>query len=68
MPWCEECARFYSPPTLSPEGDCPEGHHVAEPPAGEDPPKVPWHFWVLLGALVIYLGWRLIQGIAWLFT
>ena len=25
--------------------------------------KAPWHFKVLLIALVIYLGWRLIQGI-----
>jgi hypothetical protein len=32
----------------------------------ETPPKVPWHFWVLLVALVIYLGWRLIQGVGWL--
>jgi hypothetical protein len=27
---------------------------------------VPWHFWLLLGAATIYLGWRAIQGIAWL--
>ncbi|MDH3708225.1 MAG: hypothetical protein OES57_19335 [Acidimicrobiia bacterium] len=27
--------------------------------------KVPWHFWLLLGALVIYLGWRAVQGLAW---
>jgi len=27
---------------------------------------VPWHFWLLLGALVIYLGWRAIQGVSWL--
>ncbi len=30
--------------------------------AGHGPP---WHFWVLLVALVIYLGYRLIQGIVW---
>jgi hypothetical protein len=29
------------------------------------PPKAPWHFWLLVGALSIYLGWRLIQGIEW---
>ncbi len=28
-------------------------------------PKVPWHFWLLVGALVIYLGWRLIEVIIW---
>ena len=33
MPWCEECSRFYTPSTLTPGGDCPEGHHVADPDA-----------------------------------
>ncbi len=28
--------------------------------------RAPWHFWVLVVALVIYLGWRLFQGIVWL--
>jgi hypothetical protein len=28
--------------------------------------SIPWHFWVMLAALAIYLGWRVIQGIAWL--
>lgn len=69
MPWCEACARFYNPNTLSTGGDCPEGHHVAEPeaPHGDAPARVPWHFWVLVAALVVYLGWRLIEGVAWLF-
>lgn len=26
---------------------------------------VPWHFWILVVALVIYLGYRLFQGIVW---
>jgi len=69
MPWCEPCARFYNPNTLDAEGDCPDGHHVVDPgkPDG-DIPKVPWHFWLMLAALALYLGWRLIQGVAWLFT
>ena len=29
-------------------------------------PKPPWHFKVLLGALVVYLGWRGVQGVEWL--
>jgi len=77
MPFCEPCDRFYTPSTLTPEGDCPEGHHVAEPEDAptlvqsdvvledEKAPKVPWHFWLLLIAVVIYLGWRLVQGIEW---
>jgi len=69
VPWCEDCSRFYNPNTLSEEGDCPEGHHVADPPEAteEEPlPKAPWHFWLLVIALALYLGWRLIQGIGWL--
>jgi hypothetical protein len=26
---------------------------------------VPWHFWILVVALVIYLGYRFFQGIVW---
>jgi hypothetical protein len=29
-------------------------------------PKAPWHFKLLLLAIVIYLGWRGIQGVGWL--
>ncbi len=29
-------------------------------------PKVPWHFKLLLGAIVLYLGWRGVQGVDWL--
>jgi len=80
MPWCEDCARFYTPSTLTPEGDCPGGHHVADPgarpavvqstapgpPAGEERVRAPWHFWLLVAAVVIYLGWRVVQGVDWL--
>jgi hypothetical protein len=34
--------------------------------AGEDS-KAPWHFKLLVIALVLYLGWRLIEMIGWLF-
>ena len=67
MPWCEDCARFYNPNTLTEQGACPEGHQVADPVHDpEAAPKVPWHFWLLLAALTIYLGWRVIQGVGWL--
>ena len=29
-------------------------------------PKAPWHFKVLLLALIVYLAWRGVQGIDWL--
>jgi hypothetical protein len=34
--------------------------------AGEDA-KVPWHFKLLVLALAIYLGWRVVQLVAWFF-
>jgi len=68
MPWCEPCGKFYNPNSLRPDGTCPNDHQVAEPPgpkAEQERAKVPWHFWLLLLALAIYLGWRVVQGIAW---
>ena len=65
MPWCDDCARFYNPNTLSSTGACPEGHEVVDPDEAAERTKAPWHFWVLIAALVIYLGWRLIEGIGW---
>ena len=77
MPWCDDCERFSNPNTLSEAGACPScGKVIAEPcepHAAESAPEpksglgsVPWHFWLLLSALVIYLGWRLVQGAGWL--
>lgn len=67
MPWCDDCDRFYNPSTLTEEGRCPDGHQVADP-ADEPEPKIPWHFWLMVVALVLYLGWRAIQGVEWLFS
>ena len=67
MPWCETCSRFYNPNSLRADGSCPTcGRVVAAPSAGaEARERAPWHFWVLLAAVVAYLGWRLVQGVAW---
>ncbi len=61
MPWCEECSRFVPPEDLTGDGSCPECETVI----GE-PPRTPWHFKLLVVAVVVYLGWRAVQGIAWL--
>lgn len=70
MPWCESCSRFYNPRSVAPDGTCTTcGSFIAEPPAeGDEEYKVPWHFKLLVVALVIYLGWRLVQTIIWLAT
>ena len=69
MPWCDTCSRFYNPNTLRPDGSCPNCGRIVAPggaAAAAEQERVPWHFWVLLTAVVVYLGWRLVQGIGWL--
>jgi hypothetical protein len=74
VPWCDPCDRFYNPNTLAEDGNCPEGHTVladtleaTDTESDSADPKVPWHFWVLVIALVGYLGWRLWDAVAWIF-
>ena len=77
MPWCATCQRFLSPPTVTPDGRCPTCGRAVEPgqarppgdtpPAGEEElPPVPMHLKVLGVALVVYLGYRFLQGLEWL--
>lgn len=71
MPWCETCERFYNPGSVAPDGTCAKcGRFIADPEVVEaqEASRIPWHFWVLVIALVVYLGWRLVQGIEWLVT
>jgi hypothetical protein len=74
VPWCDECAKFWNPPSLR-DGACPtcgaplEGPPPAAPARGtetETRPRAPWHFKMLLVATVVYLGYRLYQGVFWL--
>ena len=65
MPWCEECAKFWSPPSLQ-DGHCPGcSTDLRTPATAEDHPGAPWHFKLLLVALVLYLGFRAYQGVFW---
>lgn len=68
MPWCETCDRYYNPRSIAPDGTCVKcGTFIADTnDVEEDDAKIPWHFWVLVVALVVYLGWRFIQAIGWL--
>lgn len=70
VPWCETCNRFYNPSSVAPDGTCVTcGRFIAEEePADESSGKAPWHFWVLVAALVAYLGWRLIEVVIWAIT
>lgn len=73
MPWCDPCERFFNPNTVQEDGTCPQcGTKLAEPVAqnqADEPAtgwrSVPWHFWLVIAALVVYLGWRAVQGVLW---
>jgi hypothetical protein len=50
-------------------GTCPTcGRTIADPEATVDDPGAPWHFKLLLVAVVLYLGWRAVQAAAWVLT
>jgi uncharacterized paraquat-inducible protein A len=68
MPWCDACDRYLSPNTLDEQGRCPTCGEPADHPRIERSAgsSIPWHFWVLVAALVAYLGWRLVEGVVWL--
>ena len=57
MPWCEDCSKFWNPPSMNRDGSCPTcGRMIAEPG------NVPWHFKLLVVATILYLGYRAYQG------
>ena len=68
MPWCDTCDAYRAPNALTTEGMCATCDSAVDDadlrmPA---PTKAPWHFWVMIVALVAYLGWRLIEGVVWI--
>ncbi len=67
MPWCDDCSRFWNPNSLAEDGACPTCERVLAEPGtllSEDL-RTPWHFKLLVGAAVAYLGWRAVQGVGW---
>ncbi len=64
MPWCEICAKYMVPSALKTDGTCPQcGKLVSQTSIREaqEDASIPWHFKLLVGLLVIYLSWRVIQ-------
>ncbi len=66
MPWCEPCAKYWTPNAMNDDGTCPtcgeqvvDGHEHAN--ADDDDVKAPWHFKLMIVALTVYLGWRLVS-------
>ena len=76
MPWCPNCERFLSQPSVRPDGTCPTCGRAVEanvpahrqggaPGPEEELPAIPFHMKALGVALVVYLGWRFVQGVEW---
>jgi len=62
MPWCEECSRYFAPTAMTQEGSCPScGRLLEESSSAIDDEKTPWHFKLLVVALIAYLAWRIID-------
>jgi hypothetical protein len=80
MPWCNHCDRFLSPSTVRTDGTCPtcgwsvdEGEVAAGAAAKAEPveeklPPIPWHLKLLALAILVYLLFRLYQGIEWVLS
>ena len=76
MPWCEPCARYFTPSSVRDDGACPQcgaivavtdvnGRVTADSLRMRDlaeatDQRAPWHFKLLMFLLVAYLGWRII--------
>jgi hypothetical protein len=75
--FCEPCNKWRHPNALLADGSCPKcgtkldehAEEVADDVSAEaqEATKIPWHFWVMVAATVLYLGWRVIQGLQALF-
>jgi hypothetical protein len=72
VPWCESCSKYLTPTALETDGTCPtcgrpvgEIEHRSEEVVVDE--GTPWHFKLLVGAVAVYLTWRALQMISWLF-
>jgi hypothetical protein len=65
MPWCDGCSKYWAPSSMNDDGSCPrcgvdlDAPAKAAPRDGQpDVEKAPWHFKVMVVALVVYLVYR----------
>jgi len=65
--WCDACNAYRAVDDESGSA-CPEcAADLSATEEGRVGDSAPWHFWLVVIALALYLGWRLIQGVAALF-
>jgi uncharacterized membrane protein YvbJ len=69
MPWCSDCEKYWAPSAMNDDGSCPRcGTDLDEPAIAaahstndDADEKTPWHFKVMVVAIVGYLGWRFVE-------
>ncbi len=63
MPWCEECAKYWTPNSMNDDGTCPSAVASSRSRRRKPPTRRrrPWHFKLMVAVLVVYLGWRFVQ-------
>jgi hypothetical protein len=61
---CPSCGRVVDPGHAHPAAAT--SADVEHEDDDDDLPPIPWHLWLLAGALAVYLGYRAMQGIEWL--
>ncbi|MEZ5341623.1 MAG: hypothetical protein R2706_09255 [Acidimicrobiales bacterium] len=70
MPWCDTCDHYVKPEDVDDGGkhsECGSEVDVADQRVEMASPRAPWHFKLMVVLLVLYLGWRLVQFVLWIF-
>ena len=63
---CPSCGRVVDPGRLRSAAHAAEAKSTVDDEDDEALAPIPWHLWLLLAALAVYLGYRAMQGIEWL--
>jgi uncharacterized paraquat-inducible protein A len=62
MPWCDTCDRLVDEHEVV-DGHCPRCNTDV---TSSTRPPLPWRFRLMIGATVVYLGYRTYQVIGWI--
>jgi hypothetical protein len=71
MPYCDDCEKYWAPSSMHDDGTCPRcGANLDEPAIAAahgsgteqvEDEKTPWHFKLMIVAVVGYLGYRFVE-------
>jgi hypothetical protein len=65
---CPSCGRAVEPAERSAilhDTERPLDAQERAPVDDDEGVRAPWHFWLMVAGVGLYLGWRLIQGVFW---